>query len=162
MIPLLPPSDYWKKSHSLVSKFIWGGKQPRVKLTTLQRRKMDGSLSMPNFKHYFWSFVLIPQADRLNIDSSPCWKPIEINLASPHRLEDLIYTSVPLKRARLQLGPIMSFLLSMWHLAEKESKSTCKWHRSSPLFNNYSLLSAGIPFSSSAWSTKGIHTLADV
>lgn len=118
---------------------------------------------MPNVKHYFWPLVLIPLAERLNTDSSPCCKPIESNLASPHRLEDLIYSSVPLKRARLQLGPIMSFLLSTWHLAEKESKSTCKRHRNSPLLNNFSLLIfTGIPFSSSVWSTKGVHTSADV
>lgn len=98
-------------------KFIWGGKQPRVKPTTLHRHKIEGGLSVPNFKHYFWSFVLRPLADWLNTDSSPCWKPIESNLASPHRLEDLIYSSVALKWAKLLLGSIMSFLLSTWHLA---------------------------------------------
>lgn len=56
----------------------------------------------------------------------------------------------------------MSFLLSTWHLAEKEAKVDTKWHLNSPLFNNYSLLSGRIPLSFLAWSTKGVHTLADV
>ena len=162
MLPLPPPIDYWKKVHSLVSRFIWGGKRPRVKLTTLQRDKTEGGLSVPNFKYYFWSFVLRPLTDWLNPNSDPCWKPIEKNLASSHRLEDLIYSTVPLKRAKLRLGPIMSFLLSTWIIAEKESKSTCKWHRNSPLFHNYSLLTGGVPFSSPDWSSRGIHVLADV
>lgn len=108
MLPLSPPTDYWDKIHSLVSKFIW--------LTTLQCHKRDGGLSVPNFRHYFLSFILRPLADWLNPDSVTFWKPIAIT----HRLEDLIYSAVPLKQAKLRLSPIMSYLLSIWRLAEKE------------------------------------------
>lgn len=95
------PTDYWKKVHSLVSKFIWGDKQPRVKLATLHRHKIDGGLFWTIFEHYFWSFVLRPLSDWLNPDSAACWKPIESYLASPHRLVDLIYSNVPLKQGKL-------------------------------------------------------------
>ena len=133
-----------------------------MKLATLQWLKTKGGLSVPNFKYYFWSFVLRPLSDWLNSNSDPCWKSIEKNLASPHRLEDLIYSAVPLKRAKLRLGHVLSFLLSTWVIAEKESKSTCKWHLNSPLFNNYSLLTRGVPFSSPDWRSRGIYVLADV
>ena len=55
MIPLAPPLGYWDWLQSLVSKFIWKGKRPRLKLTTLQRDKTIGG---PDFKIYFWSYVL--------------------------------------------------------------------------------------------------------
>lgn len=56
LLPLPPPTNCWDKIHSLFSKFIWGGSQ--LKMSTLQRHKSEGGLSVPNFKHYFWSFVL--------------------------------------------------------------------------------------------------------
>uniref|UniRef100_A0AAQ5ZXJ7 Reverse transcriptase domain-containing protein n=1 Tax=Amphiprion ocellaris TaxID=80972 RepID=A0AAQ5ZXJ7_AMPOC len=34
--------------------FIWGRKRARVKLTTLQRHKKRGGLSVPNFEFYFF------------------------------------------------------------------------------------------------------------
>ena len=42
MLPLSPPSDYWHKLQSAVSTFTWKGKRPRLKMSTLQRRKGDG------------------------------------------------------------------------------------------------------------------------
>lgn len=143
----------------MVLKFIWDEKRPCVKL---YRDKSEGGLSLPNLKHYFLSFVLRPLSDWLNPTSTACWKAVESDLVSPHRLEDFIYSNVPFKRAKLRFGPIVSFLLLTWHLAIKEAKVGTKWHLNSPLFNNYSLLTGGVPFSSLAWSTKGVHTLADV
>ena len=60
MLPLSPSSDYWHKLEAEVSKFIWKGKRPRLKKSTLQRRKENGGLSVPNFKLYFLSFILRP------------------------------------------------------------------------------------------------------
>lgn len=163
MLPLSPPTDYWKKVHSLISKFIWAGKRPRVKLSTLQRHKLEGGFSVPDFKFYFWSFVLRPLTDWLTPDSDPCWKPIEKNLVLPHRLEDLIYSAVPLKRSKLRFGPIVNFLLSTWCTVEKESKNSCKWHSNSPLFNNYSLLTGGgtlfIPRLEFSWYTCSLRCM---
>lgn len=161
LLPLPPPTDYWDKIHFLISKFVWGGKWPCIKLTTLQHHKSEGGNSVPNFKHYFWSFVLRSLSVWLNPDSVTGLKAIEVNLAFPHRLEDLIYSAIPLKWAKLWLCPIMSFLLPVW-LAEKGSNTLCKWHLESPIFNNYSLPTGGVPFSCPSWSTKGVHTFADI
>lgn len=35
MIPLAPPTNYISEMHSLISKFIWVGKHPRIKLASL-------------------------------------------------------------------------------------------------------------------------------
>lgn len=53
MLPLSPPSDSWHKLEAAGSKFIWKGKRPRLKKSTLQRRKENGGLSVPNFKLIF-------------------------------------------------------------------------------------------------------------
>ena len=50
----------------------------------------------------------------------------QTNLEIPHGLVDLIYPAVPFKCAELKLGPMISYLSSIWHLAKRESKTTCK------------------------------------
>lgn len=55
MVPLAPPKGYWEKLCSLISRFVWNGKRPRLKLKTLQRDGTQGGLALPNFKMYFWS-----------------------------------------------------------------------------------------------------------
>ncbi len=37
IIPLTPPVGYWNKLDACVSLYIWDGKRPRIKLTTLQQ-----------------------------------------------------------------------------------------------------------------------------
>ncbi len=78
-------------------------------------------------------------------------------------LQDLVYSALPSKRAKSQLGPIMSFLLSIWHCIEKKCiPNSTKWHTQSPIFHNFNLLTGGIPFSFSKWREKGISVLSDI
>uniref|UniRef100_A0A674NX77 Reverse transcriptase domain-containing protein n=1 Tax=Takifugu rubripes TaxID=31033 RepID=A0A674NX77_TAKRU len=70
MIPLPPPSDHWSKLQSATTKFIWNKKRPRLKMSVLQRRREDGGLAVPDFKLYFWSFVLRPLLSWFNPDCS--------------------------------------------------------------------------------------------
>lgn len=64
------------------------------------------------------------------------WRPTEENLALPHRLQDLIFSALPTKSAKSQLGPVMSFVLSTWRAVEKHCQILLKWHTLSPLLNN--------------------------
>ncbi len=47
MLPLSPPPGYFKEINSIISKFIWNDKCPRIKLTTLQHPNSAGGLSGP-------------------------------------------------------------------------------------------------------------------
>ncbi len=58
MLPLSPPPGYFKEINSIISKFIWNDKCPRIKLTTLQHTNSTGGLAVPNFELYYWSFQL--------------------------------------------------------------------------------------------------------
>lgn len=162
MIPLPPQKGYWEKLHSLISKFIWNGKRPRLKLKTLQRDRLQGGLGVPNFRMYFWSFVLRPLSVWFNSDASVSWKVIEENLSQPYRLQDLVYSSIPPKKAKLQLGPIISYLLRTCHTVMNHANVDLKWHKHSPVFNNFSLLIGKKPLSFPLWWNKGIHVFKDL
>lgn len=133
MIPLPPPKNYWENLNRITSSFIWGGKKPCLKLSQLQRSKKEGGLNAPNFKLYFWSYTIRPISVWFDPSSLVSWKPIEKNLAHPHRFQDLIFSALPLKRAKSKLGPIMAFLLSTWRAVEKHCRISLKWHKHSPL-----------------------------
>lgn len=45
MNSLAPPLEYLDKLQSFVSKFIWKGKRPQLKLSTLQADKTQGGLA---------------------------------------------------------------------------------------------------------------------
>ncbi len=47
MLPLSPPPGYFKEINSIISKFIWNDKCPRIKLTTLQHPNSAGGLAVP-------------------------------------------------------------------------------------------------------------------
>ncbi len=58
MLPLSPPPGYFKEINSIISKFIWNDKCPRIKLTILQHPNSAGGLAVPNLELYYWSFQL--------------------------------------------------------------------------------------------------------
>ncbi len=47
MLPLSPPPGYFMQINSIISKFIWNDKCPRIKLTTLQHPNSAGGLALP-------------------------------------------------------------------------------------------------------------------
>ena len=148
MVPLPPPSDYWSKLQSATSKFIWKRKQPRLKLSILQRRWEDGGLAVPNFEHYSLSSVLRPLLSWFYSHSSVSWCMLESNIVQPWTLQDILFSNVSKKQCQLRLGPIISHLVLVWRLAETHCHLSCKWHTFSPIFNNKALLIGGRPICS--------------
>ena len=113
MLPLSPSSDYWHKLQSAVSKFVWKGKRPRLKMATLQRRRReDGGLSVPNFKHYFWSFVLRPLLTWFDPDTSVCWRALESAMTEQWSLHDVLFANISDKQCQPCFGPIITLILS--------------------------------------------------
>lgn len=162
MLPLPPPSDYWRKLQSGVSRFIWKGKRPRLKMSILHRRREDGGLFVPNFKLYFWSFVLRPLLCWFDPHSSVSWRSLESTLVEPWPLQDLLFANVSNKQCQLRFGPIISYLVRTWRLVEAHCHILSKWHTLSPIFNNKALLIGGRPISSPQWEQSGISHLKDI
>ena len=87
MLPMAPPPRYWEKIHSIITSFLWRGRQPKIKLTNLQRKKDSGGLSVPNFKLYFHALTIHPffklkKKKKLNIEK---------NLVAPASLNDCLF-----------------------------------------------------------------------
>ncbi len=119
-------------------------------------------ISCPKFQFVFLVICAVSVLVWLNPDSLVSWQAIEENLASPRRLQDLVYSNLPPKYSRSKLGPISSFLLSTCQSVENATHTQLIWRTHTPIFHNVSPLTGGVPFSSPQWSDKGIHTLSDI
>ncbi len=92
MLPLSPPPGYFKEINSIISKFIWNDKRPRIKLTTLQHPNRAGGLAVPNFELYYWSFQLKALHNWVDPQSTVSWRVIEADKVKPNRLQDILFT----------------------------------------------------------------------
>lgn len=162
MVPLPPPPEYWSKLRLAISKFIWNRKRPRLKMSTSQRRREDGGLSVPNFELYSWSFVLRPLLSWFDSDSAVSWRMLENNMVAPWTLKDVLFVNMSMKQCQLRFGPIIAHLMLVWRLAEKHCHISCRWHTVSPIFNNKALLIGGRPISAPQWEQGGVHYLKDI
>lgn len=162
MLPLPPPVKYWNKLQSATTRFIWQGKKPRLKLSTLQRLKEDGGLSLPNFKTYYWASTLRPLVSWFDPAVSVSWRELEESMVRPVQLRDLLFVNISTNQCRLRFGPIVSHLVATWRSVEKACKISLKWNLHSPIFNNPGLLRGGRPFTCPEWSDRGIRVLGDI
>ena len=162
VLPLPPPTGYRKKLNSNVTKFLWNNKRPRLKMSTIQQRRLDGGLLVPNFKLYFCCFCLRPLINWFNPKEVVSWHVLEEQLVSPWRLQDVIFTNISIKQCQLRFGPLISHVIQIWRYSQKSCGILCPWHLESPIFNNNQILTGQRPVTFSQWEKKGIHTLGDV
>lgn len=161
MIPLSPPHQYWDKLQSAVSKYIWNGKRPRLKLCTLQRDRKEGGLSLPNFKLYNWAFTLRPLTDWFRTDSQVSWRELEESLVSPNPLENFlgVYRRPISRRVH---GSIVVRLVEVWEKAGKLCGDLFPWDPGIPLFGNQRLQINKKPIQFTAWEERGVSVLGDI
>lgn len=165
MLPLPPPFHFWDRLQSIITKFVWNGKRPRLKFSTIQRDRFAGGLALPNFKLYHWAFTLCPLLSWYNDKMDVSWRSLEGNLVLPLKLDEVLFANIPLKKCTLRFGPIVSHALSVWRAAEKACNILTNWNPYSPIFNNYGLLIGKRPIKFGQcrqWFDKGFHSLGDV
>ena len=117
MLPLPPAPRFWDKTQQIISKFVWNRKRPRLRLSTAQRDRADGGLSLPNPKLYHWAFTLRPLISWLDEGIETSWRTLEENMVRPLKLNEILFSNVPLKKSQVSYGPIVSHVLAIWRAA---------------------------------------------
>lgn len=162
ILPLAPPPKYWEKIHSIIARFLWKGRRPKIKLVNLQRKKELGGLSVPNFKLYSLALSLRPVINWFYENTSMSWIKIERNLVAPAALKDVLFTQLPISKCKSKYGEIISYAIENMRKIEKLYRWKAKWHASSALFYNSYLRSGGSHFILKQWFELVIHCLGNI
>uniref|UniRef100_A0A8P4JZV7 Endonuclease/exonuclease/phosphatase domain-containing protein n=1 Tax=Dicentrarchus labrax TaxID=13489 RepID=A0A8P4JZV7_DICLA len=54
-LPISIPNKFFKKLESVITRFIWRGKVPRIKIKTLYNTPQYGGSKLPNFELFYWA-----------------------------------------------------------------------------------------------------------
>ena len=120
-LPVEVPQAQFDAWDRLISRFIWGGKRPRIKFRTLQLPKENGGWGLPNLKNYYY-------ASQLRYIGCWCdgwyearWKDMEIKLDN-QPIQNMLGDKQAFKSKRQQLDPITQFTLDTWFKIIKKHK----------------------------------------
>uniref|UniRef100_A0A8C6NVZ4 Reverse transcriptase domain-containing protein n=1 Tax=Nothobranchius furzeri TaxID=105023 RepID=A0A8C6NVZ4_NOTFU len=161
MIPLPPPRQYWAKLQAAITKYVWNGKRPRIKIQTMQRERKDGGLSLPDFKLYNRAFTLRPLSVWFQTDVKVSWRELEESLVSPHSLHQILHL-YPMGSRSSSYGQIITYMLKVWEIAGKLCGGLFPWDPGIPLFGNKRLQIDKQPLRCVAWDERGISVLGDI
>ncbi len=151
MLPLSPPPGYFKEINSIISKFIWNDKCPRIKLTTLQHPNSAGGLAVPNFELYYWSFQLKALHNWVDPQSTVSWRVIEADKVKPNRLQDILFTGTGKKGDNYKFGPVVANSIKIWKTVERRIGGPFKFCNSTPLWHNFNFVCGNRPFVQPSW-----------
>lgn len=86
----------------LISRFIWQGRRPRVRLKTLQLPKEVRGLNLPCLKSYFFAAQLKPLVAWVTNDTSTRWLNLEISQCE-YALQQLVFSNISLKSCKVSV-----------------------------------------------------------
>ena len=163
MIPSQPTHTWFKSLDSTITKFYWKNKTPRIKLTTLQKSKLQGGLEAPHFQHYFLSNQLqyiYKWTHPHHSDST--WLDIEQALCKDVQISDTPFLSQAIKHHPCFNAITIASALTAWWKFHKITHSTLAQSNFTPIWNNPDFTSNKKPLNFHTWAEKGITHLEHI
>lgn len=92
-IPILIPQKFFSELASLLNKFIWQHKKPRIALTTLYKQRTLGGGGLPNAYAYHQASLLDQLKYWFSCQEDNLWFHIEQHITPGHDLTALLMAS---------------------------------------------------------------------
>lgn len=92
-------------------------KRPRIKLTTMQRERQAGGLSLPNFRFYKWAFPQRPVLSWFHPEVQVSSK--EERLLASYSFTSILHSNISIHHCNSRYGPIILYLQFIWRNAKK-------------------------------------------
>lgn len=80
-LPIPIPNSQFSEWDKFIFRFIWSGKAPRIRYTTLQLSKRCGGMSLQSLKDYYLASQIRPLMLWCNQEYFAKWKVIELSLS---------------------------------------------------------------------------------
>lgn len=109
-LPIYLTSSFFKELDSIITSYIWNNKNPRISKLHLQKSKLEGGLSLPIFKHYYWAANLRAltfwqqTSSDLGDFNIPLWVKMEAGIVRDSSLEALLLSKVGRAESLKKLG----------------------------------------------------------
>lgn len=109
-LPTEIPQTHWSELNKTISRFIWQGKKPRIKLKAVELPKEQGGMALPYFKDYFYAAQTKYLVNLCNPTYQAKWKDIEITLMNDPPLQAIL--------AHKNLGGYIEKTQNLWIKAQ--------------------------------------------
>lgn len=162
-IPFKIPKPFFDDLNKSVRSFLWKGKPPRVKLSTLQAPYSKGGLNLPDFRGYYLAAQFRSIWCWLHGDKCVArWLLIE-----QHQLKHVPLKSLPFLTSKKTLlnitkNPIILNSFSAWREAHAAIGLNISLFRKAPLCDNPSMSHQITDGIMSDWASKGVKTVEDL
>lgn len=133
-LPISIPTKFFKKLEGVISRFIWRGKVPRIKIKTLYNTPHHGGLKLPNFELFYWAAQLRTiWFWQTEMPNPPAWKQIEQFHAS-----EVPLAGIPFIKSYHTLkdgtdNPFINHTSKLWSVIQLRTCSVKLLHSSTPL-----------------------------
>lgn len=77
MLPVKIPQSFFKIIKTILLKYIWLNKKPRIKYTLITRKKEHGGLAVPDISRYYKAIVLTRMLEWTNKKNEKKWVEME-------------------------------------------------------------------------------------
>ena len=163
-IPVFLPLSFFKSLDSIISSFIWNGKQPRLRKAFLQRPKEQGGMALPNFKYYYWAAnlrcMLYWWRYHLNLEC-PSWVSMENSACRQTSLSAYLGAALPGISRTPTNNPVVNHSLRVW----LQFRKTFGFQRASllsPIALNHLFAPSMQDKTFMAWHELGLHCFKDL
>lgn len=112
-IPFFLPRSFFKSVDSIISTFIWAGKNLRIGKAYLQWSRSSGGLGVPNLLGYYWAANMHKLLLWFTSPQSG-WCELEINLCVSSSPQALACGTLPFSSSQFTTNPIVTATLKIW------------------------------------------------
>ncbi len=163
MTPTQPTLSWFKSLDSIITKFYWKNKTPRIKLTTLQKLRTQGGLEAPHFYHYFLANQLQNIHKWIHPDpSESTWLDVEETICKDINTSDLPFYNQTIKKHHCFKMPTIAAALTAWWKFHQITNSPLAPSKYTPIWNNPDFTAYKKPLNLRTWAEKGIAQLQHI
>lgn len=134
-LPIEIPQKFFNELNTMVTRFLWQHKKPRIKLGTLVKPKDLGGIQFPNFRSYYQASHITRIIDWHCHESEKDWVSLESTLATLP-LRYLPWSPIKTLPHAVRLHPITGTTLKIITGLAKQKKLTSTPSPLTPLTDN--------------------------
>lgn len=159
-LPIFLSKSFIHMLDKMISKFIWAGKNPRVRRTTLQKSKSDGGLALPNLLFYYWAANLQKIHAWYNSPTLD-WCTMEDASCHPSSLVALVCAPLSSRYPSYIKNPIVLSSLKIWKQFRQHFKLSSPIPLS-PICNNHLFPPSNTDTAFTLWKERGLARFSDL